>query len=451
MRMLVVCVSLFAVAVVGLLAVDASGQSGQRTPWGDADLQGTYSFKTTTPLERPESLGDKEFLTDEEVAAQEQAVIDRNLELQNAPPERATAGGNVGAYNNFWMEAGTRPTGRTSIVSDPRNGRLPAPTPAGQRRHAAHRAAFTVDGPFDSSEEVELNDRCLLWLAGPPLLPTFYNNNVMLLETPDDVVLYVEMVHDTRIIPLDGRPGLVTDVRHWLGDGRGRWEGDTLVVETRNIRRTEANESIGGAGPILLRAANGSPEDTLTVTERFRWIDADTLHYEFTIRRSHDVDAAFLGRTAAHCAVAGGAAVRVRLSRGQLRPAEHPRRRTRQRAGGTGVEVATVRWGCAPNPRQALRGPRRPAPALAGPRSARPAPRSHALEYERSSQLVIRAPGRSRCDAAKRQTPDVRSLSVEVIDHRRSGSILPEALLPACGSPNPCRAWQVRHRVARRS
>ena len=150
MRMRAACVSLFVVAVVGLLAVDASGQSGQRTPWGDPDLRGTYSFKTTTPLERPESLGDKEFLTDEEVAAQEQAVIERNLELLNAPPETTTAGGNVGAYNNFWMEAGTRPTGRTSIISDPRNGRLPAPTPAGQRRHSAHRAAFTVDGPFDS-------------------------------------------------------------------------------------------------------------------------------------------------------------------------------------------------------------------------------------------------------------------------------------------------------------
>ena len=283
MKMHAACMFLFVVAVVGLLPVDAAGQGGQRTPWGDPDLRGTYSFKTTTPLQRPESLGDKEFLTDEEVAAQEQAVIDRNLELLHAPPERATAGGNVGAYNNFWMERGTRPTGRTSIISDPRNGRLPALTPAGQRRHAAHRASFTVDGPFGSWEDVELNDRCLLWLAGPPLLPTFYNNNVMLLQTPDHVVLYVEMVHDTRIIPLDGRPGLATDVRQWLGDGHGRWEGDTLVVETRNIRRTEANASIGGADPILLHAANGIPEDTLTVTERFTRIAADTLHYEFTI------------------------------------------------------------------------------------------------------------------------------------------------------------------------
>ena len=283
MRMRVACVSLFVVAVIGLSPVGASGQGGQRTPWGDPDLQGAYSFKTTTPLQRPESVGDKEFLTAEEVAAGEQAVIERNLELLNAPPERATAGGNVGAYNNFWMEAGTRSTGRTSIISDPRNGRLPAPTPAGQRRHAAHRASFPINGPFDSWDDVELNDRCLTWLEGPPLLPTFYNNNVMLLQTPDHVVLHVEMVHGTRIIPLDGRPGLATDVRQWLGDGRGRWEGDTLVVETRNIRRTEANASIGGADPILLRASNGSPEDTITVTERFTRIDAQTLRYEFTI------------------------------------------------------------------------------------------------------------------------------------------------------------------------
>ena len=275
--------SLVVVAAVGLLPVGAAGQGGQRTPWGDPDLQGAYSFKTTTPLERPESVGDKEFLTAEEVAAGEQAVIERNLDLLNAPPERTTAGGNVGAYNNFWMEAGTRSTGRTLIISDPRNGRLPAPTPAGQQRHAAHRASFPTNGPFDSWEDVELNDRCLTWLAGPPLLPTFYNNNVMLLQTPGHVVLHVEMVHGTRIIPLDGRPGLAADVRQWLGDGRGRWEGDTLVVETRNIRRTAANASIGGADRILLRASSGSSEDTITVTERFTRIDAQTLRYEFTI------------------------------------------------------------------------------------------------------------------------------------------------------------------------
>ena len=270
-------------ALVWLTPAAAAGQSGTRTPWGDPDLQGTWSFRTTTPLQRPEGLGDKEFLSAEEVAAQEQAAIERNLELLHAPPTRTTAGGDVGAYNNFWLDPGTRPLRRTSILFDPPDGRLPAPTPDGQRRHAAHNAAFTVDGPFDSWEDLELNDRCLFWLAGPPMLPTFYNNNFMLLQTPDHVVLHVEMIHDTRIIPLDGRPRLTSGVRQWLGDARGRWEGDTLVVETRNIRRTEANASTGFGDAILLRAANGRADDTITVTERFTRRAGGALRYQFTI------------------------------------------------------------------------------------------------------------------------------------------------------------------------
>jgi hypothetical protein len=279
----------FVIALVGLMPVTVVGQTGQRTSWGDPDLQGSYTFSTTTPLLRPEALGDKEFFTDEEIAAQEQATIERNLEALNAPAERAVAGGNVGAYNNHWLEPGTRPTNRTSLIVDPPNGQLPARTPEGERLDATHRAAFTTDGPFDSWENLELNDRCLFWSAGPPMLPTFYNNNVMVIQTPEYVALYYEMIHDTRIIPLDGRPHLATEVRQWIGDARGRWEGDTLVVETRNIQRTEANAGTGvlpgtpGGDPFLIRAANGRTDDTITVTERFTRLDADTLGYEFTV------------------------------------------------------------------------------------------------------------------------------------------------------------------------
>ena len=238
-----------------LLPAAAAGQDAPRTQWGDPDLQGTYTNKTITPLERPEALGDKVFLTDEEVAEQEQARLQRNQDLLVAPPRRTVAGGNVGGYNNFWLDGGTRPTSRTSLIVDPPNGRLPARTADAAARKAAHDESYPVDGPFDSWEDLELNDRCLVWSAGPPMLPSAYNNNFIVLQTPDHVVIYAEMIHDTRIIPIDGREHLPTNVRQWHGDARGHWEGDTLVVETTNLRRTEANAGAVGGDPVLLRMA----------------------------------------------------------------------------------------------------------------------------------------------------------------------------------------------------
>ncbi len=269
--------------VVGLTPVGTAAQDGPLTPWGHPDLQGAYTNKTITPLERPEELGNKEFLTEEEVATQEQARINRNTDLLHAPPRRTVAGGDIGGYNNFWLDGGTRPTGRTSLIYDPADGRLPRATADGERRHTAHDASFPVDGPFDSWEDLELNDRCLVWSAGPPMLPSAYNNNFMIFQTPDHVVINVEMIHDTRIIPLDARSHLPSQMRQWHGDARGHWEGNTLVVETRNIRRTEANAAAVGGDQILLRAANGNSEDSITVTERFTRLDASTLHYKFTI------------------------------------------------------------------------------------------------------------------------------------------------------------------------
>ena len=274
-----------AAALAALLLVPAAvaGQDAPRTPWGDPDLQGTYTNKTTTPLERPEALGDKEFLSAEEVASQEQARVERNRELLLAAPRRTVAGGNVGGYNNFWLDGGTRPTGRTSLIVDPPTGRLPMRTSAAADRKMAHDAAFPVDGPFDSWEDLELNDRCLVWSAGPPMLPSAYNNNFMIMQAPGYVAIYVEMIHDFRIIPIDGRGHLPTGIRQWHGDARGRWEGDTLVVETTNLRRTEANAGAVGGDPVLLRMANGRDDDTITVTERFTRVDSGTVHYEFTV------------------------------------------------------------------------------------------------------------------------------------------------------------------------
>ncbi len=272
-----------AIALVMLAPAGAASQDAARTPWGDPDLQGIYTNKTITPLERPEELADKEFLTNEEVATQEQARLDRNDQLLHAPPRRTVAGGSVGGYNNFWLDGGTRPTGRTSLIFDPPNGRMPPRTPDGAQRKSAHDQVFPVEGPFASWEDLELNDRCLAWSAGPPMLPSAYNNHFMIMQAPGYVVIHAEMIHDTRIIPIDGRAHVPMTMRQWHGDPRGHWDGDTLVVETTNIRRTEANAGIVGGDQMLLRAANGRHDDTITVTERFTRLDGDTVHYEFTV------------------------------------------------------------------------------------------------------------------------------------------------------------------------
>ena len=278
-RYLVAMVSV--IVVVALVPVAAAGQGpAPKTPWGDPDLQGTYTNKTTTPLQRPDELADREFLTEEEVANRERSALDRNEQLLQAAPRRTAAGGNVGAYNNFWLDGGTRPTGRTSLIFDPPNGRLPALTPEAERIRAAAREARAE---ADWWGDLELNDRCMIWQAGPPMLPSAYNNNFMVLQTPDYVAIQVEMIHDTRIIPLDGRAHIPSHVRQWNGDMRGHWEGDTLVIETTNLPRTEANAAAVGGDPILLRAANGRSDDTVTVIERITRVDGNTLNYEFTI------------------------------------------------------------------------------------------------------------------------------------------------------------------------
>ena len=268
------------IALVVLVPLGAAGQTTPRTPWGDPDLQGTYTNKTTTPLQRPEDLVNREFLTEEEVANRERAALDRNEQLLLAAARKTTVGGNVGAYNNFWLDGGTRPTGRTSLIFDPPNGRLPAMTPEAERIRTDARQARAE---ADTWEDLELNDRCMIWQAGPPMLPSAYNNNFIFLQTPDYVAIQVEMIHDTRIIPLDGRSHVPSTVRQWNGDMRGHWDGDTLVIETTNLRRTEANAAAAGGDPILLRAANGRSDDTVTVVERITRVDADTLNYEFTI------------------------------------------------------------------------------------------------------------------------------------------------------------------------
>ena len=287
------------IAVVSLAPAAVAGQatttsSAPRTPWGDPDLQGTYTNKTITPLERPEDLAERAFLTEEEVATLEQEAVDRNTRLAIRPAERTKASDNVdtrtdgtpGFYNNFWLDGGTTVVGtrRTSLIIDPPDGRIPPLTPEEQNKEAARVRALArrTTGEADSWEDLDLNDRCMLWSVGPPMLPTGYNNNFLILQTPGYVVIHVEMIHDTRIIPLDGRPRLGPYHRQWLGDMRGRWEGQTLVVETTNLATTE-DGSASGNDPIRIRAANSDSRSALRVVERFTRVDADTISYQFMI------------------------------------------------------------------------------------------------------------------------------------------------------------------------
>jgi hypothetical protein len=239
-----------------------------RAPDGRPDLQGFWSFATVTPFERPSEFGEKAVLTDEEVAEFEQQVAARSK--QDEGRQRGTAADVSRAYNDFWYDRGTRVVGtrQSSIVVDPPNGRVPALTPEAQQRASARQAARKQRGPADGPEDRSLGERCILGFnAGPPFVPSAYNNNIQIVQTRDYVVIMTEMVHDARIVPLDGRPHPAS-TRPWMGHSRGRWEGDTLVVETTNF--SEKN---------LYRGATPN----LRLIERFTRVANDQLNYEFTV------------------------------------------------------------------------------------------------------------------------------------------------------------------------
>ena len=276
-----------AVAVLLLAAVSAAGQATEqtgtplRTPWGDPDLQGIWNNATTTPLQRPLELAGKEVLTDEEVAERDQEFAqNRSLDRRDdAAPGLGTAAGGLGteadvsrAYNEFWVERGTTiANNRTSIIVDPRDGRIPPLTHDGQQRGDARVELRRGRGPSDSWEDRRLAERCLIY-RGIPAMPSLYNNNYQIAQTPGYVAILQEHIHEVRLIPLDGRPHLDQRVQQWLGDSRGRWEGDTLVVETTNLH-----------DQALIRGFNGDVGEALKVVERFTRVDANTIDYQFTV------------------------------------------------------------------------------------------------------------------------------------------------------------------------
>lgn len=284
---------LLVTAVVPILAGQSQSRAepastAARTPWGDPDLQGIWNNFTITPLERPDSRAGQAFLSAEEAAALEQQAAAR-VDSQNAPSDIRTeplpVGGDVGAYNSFWTEQGTRgvSTRRTSLIIDPPDGRLPNFTAEGYARITSpenRRLTDVRDGriPADGPEEMGLSERCL-WYRGIPSLPTGYNNNYQIFQAPGWVVMLQEHIHDVRVIPLDGRPHLPPAIRQYAGDSRGHWEGDTLVVETQSlkgafIRRWNRPEN---------SLARGDLSDVVRVVERFTRVSPDTLDYEFTV------------------------------------------------------------------------------------------------------------------------------------------------------------------------
>ena len=272
-----IAVCLVAVAAVG--AVPAEAQTDPpRTAWGAPDLGGVWDFRSITPMQRPEDLADQDFLTEEAAAALEQRAIDRQNRFLSLPAQRTEAGDNVdrrpdggnGSYNHTWLDSGTQTVGtrRTSLIVDPPNGRYPTMTADGQARTAA-RAAHRRVQPADSWEDFSTYDRCILGFnAGPPMNPSAYNNNMQLFQTPDHVALVTEMVHTVRVVPLDGRSALDASLLQWSGDSRGRWEGDTLVIETANFDPRRQWRSTTGS---------------MRLTERLTRVDVETLLYEVTV------------------------------------------------------------------------------------------------------------------------------------------------------------------------
>ena len=262
------------VAVVLLVPAGVTGQTQpaaadswapSRTPWGEPDLQGVWDYRTITPLQRSNELAGQEFFTEEEAAEF----------------ERRNTGSTLPAWS--WWEDKLELTDdkRTSLIVDPPDGRMPSLTPEAQERVAAMAAVFRR--PPQRHEDRTLFERCFMGrAAGPPMIPSLlhYDSRVQLFQVPGYVVLFNEMIHETRVVPLDGRPHVPHSVHQWLGDSRGRWEGDTLVVETTNLSDQTNYGGTAFGDPyyrIPLLGAN------MHLVERFTRVDADTIAYEFTV------------------------------------------------------------------------------------------------------------------------------------------------------------------------
>ncbi len=282
--------------LVGCLAAHSSALAQDdyvvpRTEYGHADLQGVWNFSSSTPMQRPERYGEQEFLTPEQVQEQIErqarlaAAADAQEAELNLDPEPPPSGATPVGYNTFWIEMGTRGDNvRTSHIVYPPNGRLPeavegnpviagglGPDISGERPVRFIVGGIGKDGPEDRG----LSERCLVGFnAGPPFVPSLYNNNMQIIQGKDSFVIMTEMIHDARIVPLTDKPPLHDDLRLWSGDSIGYWDGDTMVVETRNFNGQQSSFQ-----------SRGDNYD-MKLTERFTRTSYDIVEYEFTIEDS---------------------------------------------------------------------------------------------------------------------------------------------------------------------
>ncbi len=242
----------------------ATAGASKRTPDGQPDLQGYWTNATVMPLERPKELGDKAFFTPEEAAAYAKA----ELAKPEAPGPDTDTHYNLAQYGLDKSQSKIAGNLRTSLVTDPPDGHIPPMTAEGLKRNA-ERASRRKGHEFDGPEDRGIAEQCIMWgNEGPPMLPIGYNSNLQIVQGPGYVAILQEMIHDVRMIPTDNSPHVPSNIRQWMGDSRGHWEGDTLVVDTTNFTD---------------RTAFHGSSASLHVVERFRRVDADTIRYQFTV------------------------------------------------------------------------------------------------------------------------------------------------------------------------
>jgi hypothetical protein len=243
------------------------GWTAPRTPWGDPDLQGTYTntYENGTPLERPDEFAGRRL---EDVSGEELATIRREIQRRTI----ASFSGPIHAPDNWWQDNLDLHRGSQAwLIVDPPDGKVPPLTAEAQRRAAARAAARKASGrgPADSYEDRSLYDRCITRGLPGSMMPAIYGNQYQIVQAPGYVAILYEMIHETRVIPLDGRPAVAASIDQDMGDARGHWEGDTLVVQTRNFKERS-----------VYRNAN---PDTLTLTERFSRIGPDKVRWSVTV------------------------------------------------------------------------------------------------------------------------------------------------------------------------
>jgi hypothetical protein len=248
----------------------AGGYVVPRTPWGDPDLQGMWPIDKLngTPVQRPESFGERRFLTDEEFAERVERLRGLNARYDE---EIATNKMGIG----HWAEMGD-PNRLTSLIMEPANGRVPSLTAEGERRSALMTSSWS-DIPFDKVSDFNALDRCITRGMPASMFPFMYNSGIEIVQAPGYVVIRLELVHETRVVPVDGREPLAGEIVQWLGDSRGRFEGDTLVIETRNFN---------GETPMLIVGPGAKPLPTsreMRIVERLTRVADDTIDYEISV------------------------------------------------------------------------------------------------------------------------------------------------------------------------